>query len=334
MESNVLKLGAFAPFEDSAMKIQVAAAAFVVATLPALGMGQMTGVSHPDETDISASQDAPPAPVLTPRAQAKPSAATPATTQSTAPVVYGPYVPYTGPKVAGATPAATTADYQDADEALPDGSADGKIVTSVPDVPGELNEGTLLQTRMLEELSTATTQPGQRFTAEIMAPVEKDGRVIVPIGAILEGQVTDVHQGHRITGPASIHLETRDILLPDGTKYVVHAQLTDTSRSDFNVSDEGTLKRRDNRNQELGILGLTTGGGAAAGAMVGGGVGALVGAGLGAGVSAIMWSKADRQAELPKDVRLTFSLTAPMIIHPLSSTTNNASASVASVPVQ
>ncbi|GGA55932.1 hypothetical protein GCM10011507_04040 [Edaphobacter acidisoli] len=310
------------------MKIQVAAAAFVVATLPALGYAQMTGVSHPDETDISASQDAAPAPVLTPRTQAKPSAATPAA--NSAPVVYGPYVPYTGPKAAGTTAAATTSDYQNADEALPDGSADGKIVTSAPDVPGELSEGTLLQTRMLAGLSTATTQPGQRFTAEVMAPVEKDGRVIVPIGAILEGQVTDVHTGHRITGPASMHLETRDILLPDGTKYVVHAQLTDTSRSDFNVDGEGTLKRRDNRNQELGILGLTTGGGAAAGAMVGGGVGALVGAGLGAGVSAIMWTKADRQAELPKDVRLTFSLTAPMMITPLANT-NSASASATAV---
>lgn len=315
-------------------KIQAATAAFVVATLPALGMGQMTGVSHPDETDISASQDAPPAPVLTPRTQAKPSAATPATTQNSAPVVYGPYVPYTGPKVAGSTPAPTTADYQKADEALPDGSADGQIVLSAPDVPGQLSEGTLLQTRMLEGLSTSTTQPGQRFTAEVMAPVEKDGRVIIPIGAILEGQVTDVHEGHRITGAASMHLETRDILLPDGTKYVVHAQLTDTSRSDFNVDGEGTLKRRDNRNQELGILGLTTGGGAAAGAMVGGGVGALVGAGLGAGVSAIMWSKADRQAELPKDVRLTFSLTAPMMITPLANPNSASVHSTALNPAQ
>lgn len=312
------------------MKIQVAAAAFVVATLPALGYAQMSGVSHPDETDISASPDAPATPTLTPRTQAKPSAAIPAAAQSTAPVVYGPYVPYTGPKVAGTTTAPTASDIQTADEALPDGSADGKIVTSAPDVPGELSEGTLLQTRMLEGLSTSTTQPGQRFTAEIMAPVEKDGRVIVPIGAILEGQVTDVHEGHRITGAASMHLETRDILLPDGTKYVVHAQLTDTSRSDFNVDGEGTLKRRDNRNQEIGILGLTTGGGAAAGAMVGGGVGALVGAGLGAGVSAIMWSKADRQAELPKDVRLTFSLTAPMMITPLGNP-NSASAKPAAL---
>jgi len=306
------------------MKVQITTAAFVIATLPVLGQTALTGVSHPEETDITTSQQAPATPVLTPRTQQqKPAAGTPAAAPA---VVYGPYVPYTGPKVAGATPPPSAADYATADEALPDGSADGQIVTSVPDIPGQLSEGTLLQTRMLEELSTATTVAGTRFTAEIMAPVEKDGRVIIPIGSILEGQVTDVHSGHRITGAASLHLETRDILLPDGTRYVVHAQLTDTSRSDFNVNDEGTLKRRDNRKQEVGILSLTTGSGAAAGAMIGGGVGALVGAGLGAGVSSIMWAKADRQATLPKDVRLTFSLVAPMMITPLSNGSANTAA--------
>jgi len=52
----------------------------------------------------------------------------------------------------------------------------------------------------------------------------------------------------------------------------------------------------------------------------------LVGAGLGAGVSSIMWAKADRQATLPKDVRLTFSLVAPMMITPLSNGSANTAA--------
>ncbi len=300
------------------MKAQIITAALIIATIPALGQSSLTGVSHPEETDISATPDAPPTPVLTPRVQtAKPAAGTPAATDT----VYGPYVPYTGPKVAGAVAAPTAADYEAADEDLPDGSADGKIVTTAPDPAGALREGTLLQTRMLEELSTATTEPGTRFTAEVMAPVEKDGRVIIPIGSILEGQVTQVHSGHRITGAASLHLQTRDILLPDGTHYVVHAQLTDTSRSDFNVNDEGTLKRRDHAKENLAVVSLATGSGAAAGAIVGGGVGAVVGAGIGAGVSTVMWLKQDRQATLAKDVRLTFSLTSPMSITPLRNST-------------
>ncbi len=60
-------------------------------------------------------------------------------------------------------------------------------------------------------------------------------------------------------------------------------------------------------------MGGVTGAGAAAGAMIGGGVGAAVGAGIGAGVSTVIWLKQDRQATLPKDVTLVFSLTTPMI---------------------
>lgn len=308
------------------MKIQITAAAFILATVPALA--QATGVSNPDPVIITA-DDAPATPTLTPRTEpAKPAAGTPAPAPANT-VVYGAYVPYTGPAVAS-TPAVTNTDTtQDADDDLPDGSADGQIVMTAPDRKGELSEGTLLQTRIMQNLSTATTEPGTAFTAEIMAPVEKDGRVIIPIGSTLEGQVTEVHSGHRITGAAALHLETRDVLLPDGTRYVVHAQLIDTSRSEFNVNDEGTLKRRDNLKENIAVASLTTGGAAAAGALIGGGVGAVVGAGVGAGVSTVMWLKQDRQATLAKDVRLTFSLTAPVILTPIS---NGAVSSLSSTP--
>ena len=54
------------------------------------------------------------------------------------------------------------------------------------------------------------------------------------------------------------------------------------------------------------------------GAMIGGAPGALIGAGVGAGVSTIVWLKQDRQAVLPKDLGLIFSLTEPMSVTPAS----------------
>ena len=35
-------------------------------------------------------------------------------------------------------------------------------------------------------------------------------------------------------------------------------------------------------------------------------------------MSTVIWFKQDRQATLPKDVKLVFSLTAPMILTPLN----------------
>jgi hypothetical protein len=236
----------------------------------------------------------------------KPSAAKPETSGE----VYGAYVPYKGPAAPEAAPVT-------APQAVTKEDADAGIVTSVPEVEGEISEGTLLRVKMLDELSTATTTPGTRFTAEVMEPITNKGRVIIPIGSVLEGQVTEVHVGKRISGAASLHLEPKSVTLPDGTMYVIHAQLIDTTLNNFNVDREGTLKRKDQVKKDLAVAALTTGGGAAAGALIGGGVGAVVGAGVGAGASTVMWLKQERQANLNKDSRLVFSLTTPLIVKPL-----------------
>ena len=289
------------------MTFRITTAVLVLAVAPAFG--QMTGVSHPDPTVITSDEAQTPTPrPLT----VKPSAAVPATTAPATTEVYGAYVPYTGPKAAGA-PMATHAMPAESLE----NPEDAMIVVDVPERPGELREGTVLRTRIQDTLSTSTTLPGTRFTAEVTEPIVRDGRVIIPVGSILNGQVTEVRGGRRITGAALLHLETRDVTLPDGSHYIVHAQLVGTGPSDFKVTDEGTLKKKDHAKETLAVVGGVTGASAVTGAVIGGGVGAAVGAGIGAGVSTVLWLKQDRQATLPKDMPLVFSLTTPMILTPL-----------------
>jgi hypothetical protein len=292
------------------MTLRITTAAFVLAAAPVFAQSAATGVSHPDPAVITADDPMPAPRPLT----AKPSAAVPATTAAPATTeVYGPYVPYTGPKV----PSSSLVTSQPVPVENPE---DAMIVTSVPERAGELREGTLLKTKMMDTLSTASTVRGTKFRAELTEPIERDGRVIIPVGSILEGQVTEVRSGRPITGAALLHLETRDVTLPDGTHYIVHAQLIDVGKSAFNVNDEGTLKKKSDTKQTLIVAGGVTGASAVAGAMIGGGVGAAVGAGIGAGVSTVIWLKRDRQATLNKDETMVFSLTMPMILTPLSGT--------------
>lgn len=318
------------------MKLSVATAALVFVTLPVLAQDARTGVSTPPPATITTTDDSPAAPVLTPRVpEAKPSAAVPAASANTNTITYGPYVPYRAPGTAAAadsTPtAATTAAFDpdanivtttvpDADSDAVDSPAlDAGIVTSVPERAGEIREGTLLKARITQGLSTTSTLEGSPFSASLTQPVEKDGRVILPIGSMVEGRVTEVRSGRRISGRAALHLEAHDVTLPDGSHYVIHAQLIDTDQTDHStVNNEGTLLRRDHPKETLAAMSVATGGAAAAGAMVGGGVGALVGAGIGAGASTILWLKQDRQEALPQDSLLVFSLTTPMILKPLS----------------
>jgi hypothetical protein len=305
------------------MKLPIATVALVLTAGSAFTQAQMTGVSKPDTTPITDSSDAMPAPV-----PAKPAAGIPMTpaSPSAAPEAYGPYVPYHAPGTAAATPAVSKEAFDpDANivgvvdpKANDPHQWDKGIVTSVPEREGEIREGTLLKVRVMQELSTDKTVPGTAFKAELTEQVTKDGRVILPVGAVLEGKVTEVHSGKRISGKAMMHLEPRSVTLPDGTQYILHAQLIDTSdTAHTRIGSEGDLIRKDHAKETMAVVGGVTGAGAIAGGLIGGGVGAVVGAGIGAGAGTIVWLKQDRQATLPEHSLLVFSLTTPMELKPL-----------------
>lgn len=311
------------------MKVYLRTATIALVSVPGLmqagwtkaGVAQSarTGVSNPEPVVIAAEPDETVTVTVEP---VKPSAAIPYTAapetagtarplqrheaaRGSSAEAYGPYVPYRGG--AGAEGSARLAD------------PDGSIVTSVEERAGEVREGTLLRARIRQSLSTVTTAPGSTFSAALLEPVEKNGRVVLPVGALIEGRVTEVHGGRRITGAATLHLEPRTVTLPDGTHYVIHAQLIDTDQTAHTTVDrEGTLVRRDHPKETLAGVGLATGGAAVAGGLVGGGVGALVGAGIGAGAGTIVWLKQDRQAVLPQESMLVFSLTEAMPVMPVS----------------
>ncbi len=199
------------------------------------------------------------------------------------------------------------------------------IVTHVVSGPNEIPDGTVVKVRLSQQLSTATARVGTAFLAEVTEPVMKDGRVIIPTGALLNGRITMVHGGGRIGGPAAIRLDPRSVTLADGSHYVLRARVIDTDRiAELRVDDEGTIVRRDWNKKTLAALALTTGGSAAAGAMLGGVPGALIGAGIGAGAGGVVMLKQSHQEVLPKDTAVTFCLTVPMHTTP---TRDSASAS-------
>jgi hypothetical protein len=286
------------------------AAACVLVAAPGLAQNERSGSSKPVPVTM-ASPDEVDA-VAAPAAVAKPSAAVPAAAiPAAATETFAPYNPATDvrrPLVSAASVEKNAANDPDAG-----------IVTYVRSLPGEIPDGTLMRVKLRETLSTLTTKPGSRFSAEVTEPVMRDGQVVVPVGSVLDGRVTWMRAGKRISGGAAIHLEPRTVTMPDGTHYELHARVIDTNSWDnTKVDSEGTIRRRSDGKKMAAVMGLTTGGGAAAGAMIGGVPGALIGAGVGAGVSTIVWFKQDQQAELPKDLGLVFSLTVPMQVTPTS----------------
>ena len=310
---------------------------------------ERTGVARPDSaaimvTPYSDSADAASsAPAGQPAPPAKPSAAiaaaAPATTPAAAlnrraaaakhvtPTADSEGIAASGKDATGFDPDASIVTEETAgradrllqSETLAEENSDTGIVTRVPSRPGEVPDGTLVKVKLMEELSTLTTKAGTSFSAEVSEPVLRDGQVVVPVGALLEGRVTFVRAGRRVGAAATIHLEARTVTLPDGSQYGLSARVIDTnSWDDTKVDSEGTILRKDHPKAMDATTTLSTVGGMAAGAAMGGVPGAVIGAGLGAGVSTAVWMRQDRQADLPKDLEVVFCLTEPMRVTPMS----------------
>lgn len=259
---------------------------------------QQSGVSHPPDALVenTPAAEAPQAPI------AKPSAA----------------IPYDPPQAVSpdAEVSRPTVMLHPRIEATAD--PDAGVVTAIPRRPNELPKGTPMRMRLREEIATDVTPENTPFAADLSENVMSFGRVVLPAGSTVEGTITHVRGGKRFHGAALIHLQPQTIVLPDGTRMPLRAAVIDTDQyAHTKVDTEGNIVRKDHAGATLAAMSLTTGGAAAAGAVIGGGVGALVGAGVGAGVSTAWWLKQDRQTHMPKESLVVIELTEPLAIRAL-----------------
>ncbi len=281
------------------MKLSLPLTAAALVLLSAPMFAQMTGVSHPEDLDDTK-------PVLTPDTShyvppthgnvTVPAPSTPTLYQRTPMYAQAPN------ETAALNPPAPAT-----------GNPDSEIVTYVPIGPNELPIGSKLDATLQQPISTQTTQPGSRFTAQLTADVSRNGVVLLPAGSIVYGRITHIHGGRRISGPSAIRLQPESVSLPDGTVYPLHADVTDLDHyAASHVNPEGTIVGNTHPGQTVATVGLTTTSAVVAGAVIGGPVGAGIGLGVGAGVAGVWWLKHDRQQELATGTSIVFTLNTPL----------------------
>ncbi len=159
---------------------------------------------------------------------------------------------------------------------------DGDIVHPHPLRPGEVGEGTMIRVRLLDRLSTSDSQRGEPFRTRVSSDVMQDGRVVIPAGAEIDGQIVQVSHGHA-GGYGTMRLEPETVIMADGSRFRIHAQVEAAMGARARVVGEGTI-RADSRLKRDGIeYGGAVGAGVVVGAVVAGGPGALAGGLIGAG---------------------------------------------------
>jgi hypothetical protein len=269
---------------------------------PAAQSGAYQGVSQPPNDAIEATPEAPPAPII-----AKPSAgvvAAPAP-QQPQPSSPGPDASYVAPENEHQTLVARS-------EAS---DPDGDIVHPRPPRPGELLEGATIRVRLTEGFSSTETEKGEPFHGQVASDVLQNGRVLIPAGSGIEGRVSAVTSGH-FGGHGSFRLRPEVVILPDGSRFKLHAEISGAPGSKARIGSEGTINPGSRAKKDGIEYGSVVGAGAVTGAVLGGPVGALTGTLIGAGVVTTHLMVDHPQVRLEPGSVLLFTLTEPMNLMP------------------
>jgi hypothetical protein len=164
-----------------------------------------------------------------------------------------------------------------------------------------LSEGTELQVRLTEPLSSAKNEAGQEFKAIVDKDVVVNGRTALARGSLIHGQIIDAEGSGRVSGRAKMSIALKQLVI--GERQIP----IETNTLSFEA--DGTVKRDAART--AGGAGL----GAIIGAIAGGGKGAAIGAAIGggAGVGATVITKG-KEVEFDAETLFSFRLAKPLEI--------------------
>jgi hypothetical protein len=184
--------------------------------------------------------------------------------------------------------------------------ADERTLAHRPEAPARprmekitVAEGTTLEVRLANSISSGTATAGSEFEGTLAAPLAVNGVQVAPAGSAVTGKVSNVVSSGRLKRPAELALTLTSLTLADGNT-------AEISTSTWSQSAQSHKKR----NAEM--IGGGAGVGALIGAIAGKGKGAAIGAAIGGGAGTAGAAATGRkEIVLPAESKLTFSLAAP-----------------------
>src|SRR5580700_1412825 len=181
----------------------------------------------------------------------------------------------------------------------------------------EVPIGTSLPLVLHNGISTHSARVGDPVYFETLFPIMIDGRVAIPAGSYVSGEVTETKRAGRVKGRAELMIKLNTLILTNG--YMVNLNAVPRSAGTGGgekVDNEGKVVGDSNKAGDVGTVAKTT----AAGAGIGGlatrgaqGVGIGAGVGAAAGLMAVLLTRGP-DAELPRGTTVDVTLNRPILL--------------------
>jgi type IV secretion system protein VirB10 len=182
----------------------------------------------------------------------------------------------------------------------------------------EIPKGAHLLLRMVNSVTTRTARAGDQVYMRTASPIAVSDRIVVPVNSYVQGAITSVERGGRVSGRAALGLRLDSLTLPSGRTLRLSGgvQSVDSQGSDQRAEQEGAIRQGPDRGRDAARIMVTAGSGAALGAMIDRTVqGVAIGSGAGGavGLATVLLTRG-RDVELRQGATLDVVLDRPLVI--------------------
>lgn len=233
----------------------------------------------------AAAQDAGPIPPAPAPAVQKPQTPVSPDTPEKAPAPAAAAVPSSAPASAPAKPA----------DAAPSAN---KTIAKI-----QVPSGTHIPLVLHNSISTRSARPGDPVYFETLFPIMIEGKVVIPAGSYVSGEVTESKRPGRVKGRGELMIKLTTLILPNAYMVNLNAVPGNAGTGGNETTDsEGKIIGDSEKGHDIGTIAKTTAAGAGIGGVAtqsGRGVGIGAAAGAAAGLAAVLLTRGP-DAEMPR----------------------------------
>jgi hypothetical protein len=181
----------------------------------------------------------------------------------------------------------------------------------------EVPVGTHLPLVLHNAISTRSARVGDPVYLETLFPILIDGRVVIPAGSYVSGEITETKRAGRVKGRAELMIRLNMLILPNAYSVNLNAVPSNAGTGGAETTnEEGKIKGDTDKAGDVSTVVKSTSLGAGIGAIAarsvkGAGIGAGIGAG--AGLLAVLLTRGP-DAELPRGTTVEAVLNRPILL--------------------